>query len=207
MLRILPFTLVVVTTTTSASVLAGIVPPSARAALIAEAVSQAEQPPEADLPVEICLSLPDWQRPSQQVQEKQLQSMPRYGVALQEEPLLSVAKAWWTHEAFSFTTYGLSARTDPLYLSGLWTAMEATWDCYSGEQPNQINDGAMAEVWLMHHRLLALEWQDNQYVMTVEPGESGLQLVQFPRLEQSQSLPLVLVTAAGEALPVLVGDW
>jgi hypothetical protein len=207
MLRVLPLTLVVAIAATSVGLLEGIVPSIARGSLVAEQFSQEVQSPVASLPVEICLNLPDWQRPSQQVQEKQLQSMPRYGAALQEEPLLSVAKAWWSHEAFSFTTYGLSARTDPLYLSGLWTAMEETWDCYSGNQPDQINNGELAEVWLMHHRLLTLEWQDNQYVMTVEPSESGLQLVQFPRREQSQSLPLTLVTVVGEALPVMLGDW
>ncbi|NJL54439.1 hypothetical protein HC928_04035 [bacterium] len=205
MLRVLPFTLVAVTTI---QFIGGGTLSRARAAfLVAQDVIPQEQPVMATLPVEICLNLPDWQRPSQQLQEKQLQSMPRYGAALQDEPLLSVAKAWWGHEVFSFTTYGLSARTDPLYLSGLWTAMEETWDCYSSSQPDQINNGQMAEVWLMHHRLLALEWQDNQYVMTVEPSESGLQLVQFPRREQGQALPLSLITVAGDVLPVMVGDW
>jgi hypothetical protein len=133
--------------------------------------------------------------------------MPRYGAALAEEPLAEVVKAWWSHQVFSFTTYGLSARTDPLYLSGIWTAMDDTWNCYNGEQPERINNGDLAEVWLIHHQLLGLQWQDNQYVMLVEPTPSGLQLLQFPRREQNQSLPLTLVTAAGEVLAVMAGDW
>ncbi len=175
------------------------------------AVAQAQVPDPREmagsLPVVVCLDLPGWQRPSPQTQHKHLQTMPQYGSALQSEPLLSAAKNWWNHEIFAFTTYGLSARTDPLYLSGLWTVVDQTWDCYEDNQPEHINQGSLAEVWLMNHRLLAVQWQQDHYVMTVEPAESGLQLVQFPRQEQSPSLPLTLMTVAGETLAVMSGDW
>lgn len=156
---------------------------------------------------DVCLSLPNWQRPSELAQTKQLETMARYGVALHSDPLAEMAKTWWSHEVFSFTTYGLSARTDPLYLSGVWTAIDDTWDCYSGDQPEQINRGELAEIWLLHHRFVGLEWQDDQYVATVEPVESGLQLVQFARRESSQSLPLSIITTTGQVLAVLPGDW
>ncbi|HIK44638.1 MAG TPA: hypothetical protein IGR64_07080 [Leptolyngbyaceae cyanobacterium M65_K2018_010] len=162
---------------------------------------------ESEMTVDICLNLPDWQRPPNHVQQKQLQTMDRYRFALQDEPLVSLAKDWWSHEVFSFTTYGLSARTDPLYLSGLWTAIEATWTCYDGSQPEQINDGDLAEVWLINHRLVSLQWQESQYLMVVEPGQAGLQLIQFPRREREQPLPLSLITVTGEALAVMSGDW
>lgn len=155
----------------------------------------------------VCANLPDWQRPSEVAQMKQLEAMPSYGAALESDPLAALAKAWWGHEIFVFTTYGLSARTDPLYLSGVWTAMDDTWDCYSGDQPEQINQGEMAEMWLLHHRLVGLEWQDDRYLVTVEPMGSGLQLVQFPRQERNQSLPLNIVTTTGQALAVMSGDW
>ncbi|TVQ12641.1 MAG: hypothetical protein EA368_03640 [Leptolyngbya sp. DLM2.Bin27] len=159
------------------------------------------------LVVEVCLSLTDWQRPSDLAQAKQLGAMPHYGVALQSDPLAEMAKTWWSHDIFSFTTYGLSARVDPLYLSGVWTALDDTWDCYSGDQPEQINRGELAEMWLLHHRLVDLAWQDDHYVATVEPAESGLQLVQFARRESNPSLPLSIITTAGQALAVLSGDW
>ncbi|MEB3290726.1 MAG: hypothetical protein VKI82_12480 [Leptolyngbya sp.] len=190
---------------------AGSLLPSTALPWIASSMAQAQviapQDMAGSLPVEICLDLPDWQRPSQQTQQKHLQTMPQYGPALQSEPLLSVAKNWWSHEIFSFTTYGLSARTDPLYLSGLWTVVDHTWACYEGTQPEQINQGNRAEVWLMNHRFLAVQWQQDHYVMIVEPAESGLQLVQFPRQDQSPSLPLSLMTASGEPLAVMSGDW
>jgi hypothetical protein len=159
------------------------------------------------LPVNLCLDLPAWQRPSHQLQEKALQTLPDYGLFLEDESLLTTLKAWWNHQIFSFTTYGLSARTPPLYFSGLWTALESTWDCYNGDQPERINQGQLAELWLIQHRLLSIEWRDQQYIVTVEPSQSGLQLVQFPRQETLVTLPLSLVNVAGESLPVLSGDW
>ncbi|MGG6238064.1 hypothetical protein ACQ4N7_05445 [Nodosilinea sp. AN01ver1] len=156
---------------------------------------------------DICVNLPDWQRPSDLAQMKQLEAMPTYGAAIQSDPLAEMVKTWWNHEIFSFTTYGLSARTDPLYLSGVWTAIDNTWDCYSGNQPEQINQGELAEIWLLHHRLVGLVWQNDQYLATVEPTDTGLQLVQFPRRESGQGLPLNIVTTTGQALAVMSGDW
>ncbi|NJL44964.1 MAG: hypothetical protein HC922_02895 [Leptolyngbyaceae cyanobacterium SM2_3_12] len=160
-----------------------------------------------ELGIDLCVSLPDWQRPSDQVQEKQLQTMSRYGEALADGSLSELTKDWWNHEIFSFTTYGLSARTDPLYLSGIWTAMEDTWNCYAADQPDRMSRGELAEVWLIHHRLVDIQWQDNQYLMTVEPSNMGLQLVQFERQEQLPDLPITLLTTAGQPLAVMSGDW
>lgn len=159
------------------------------------------------LPVDLCLDLPAWQRPSHQLQEKALRALPDYGLFLEDEALLTTLKAWWNHQIFSFTTYGLSARTPPLYFSGLWTALESTWDCYNGDQPERFAQGQLAELWLIQHRLLSIEWRDQQYMVTVEPGQSGLQLVQFPRQEDFVTLPLSLISVTGEKLSVLSGDW
>jgi hypothetical protein len=159
------------------------------------------------LPVDLCLDLPTWQRPSRQLQEKTLQALPDYGLFLEDEFLATTLKTWWNHQIFSFTTYGLSARTDPFYLSGLWTAMEATWACYDGDQPDRFNQGQLVELWLIQHRLLGVEWRDHQYIVTVEPSQSGLQLVQFPRQETAATLPLSLISSTGEHVPVLSGDW
>lgn len=155
----------------------------------------------------ICAHLPEWERPSEVAQAKQLEAMPYYGEVLNTDPMAELAKTWWSHELFVFTTYGLSARTDPLYLSGVWTAMDDIWDCYSGDQPEQINQGELAELWLLHHRLVGLEWQDDRYLVTVEPVGAGLQLVQFPRRESGQTLPLSIVSTTGQALAVMSGDW
>jgi hypothetical protein len=178
----------------------------ASAALMGQ-LNLADEEATGAIAAEICLDLPDWQRPSEGVQFKQLEAMPHYGPALEEAPLAELSKAWWSHEIFSFTTYGLSARTDPLYLSGLWSAMDEIWACYSGDQGEQINQGERAELWLLHHRLAGLEWQGGEYRVIVEPVETGLQLVQFPRRERGEQLPLTVVTTAGQSLAVMSGDW
>jgi hypothetical protein len=171
-------------------------------------LTQEATAPEVITPgVEICVDLPDWQRPNDQAQEKHLQSIPRYRDALQEEPLLSLAKAWWSHEIFTFTTYGLSARTDPHYLSGIWSALDVIWDCYDGDQPRLINQGDMAELWLLHHRLVDIQWLGEEYVVTVEPATSGLQLVHFERHDTYAELPLSVVTTDGEPIAAMSGDW
>ncbi|MGB3200692.1 MAG: hypothetical protein WBA99_07310 [Nodosilinea sp.] len=198
------------------SMLSGLVNAGAAQSALDTYLAQVEPPANSALETQsvetvaanICVDLPDWQRPSHWDQIKQLESMPMYGVALQTEPLADMVKAWWSHHIFSFTTYGLSARTDPLYLSGVWTALDNTWDCYSAEQPEQINQGELAELWLLHHRLVGLVWQDERYLATVEPVNTGLQLVQFPRRDgRSQGLPLSIVTTHGQALEVMSGDW
>ncbi|PZV09662.1 MAG: hypothetical protein DCF32_01735 [Leptolyngbya sp.] len=184
------------------------VPLSAEAGIGAETTSLSEQSQSLDaIAATVCANLPEWERPSAIAQTKQLEAMPYYGEELDTAPMAELAKAWWGHDFFIFTTYGLSARTDPLYLSGVWTAMDDIWDCYSGDRPEQINQGELAEMWLLHHRLVSLEWQDSQYLVTVEPVGSGLQLVQFPRRESDQTLPLSIVSTTGQALAVMSGDW
>jgi hypothetical protein len=171
-------------------------------------LTQEATAPEVITPgVEICVDLPDWQRPTEQAQEKYLETMPRYRDVLQEEPLLSLAKAWWGHEIFSFTTYGLSARTDPHYLSGIWSALDHVWDCYSGDQPQLINQGDMAELWLLHQRLVGIQWLEDEYLVTVESGTSGLQIVHFERVDTNIELPLNVVNTEGEPIAAMSGDW
>jgi hypothetical protein len=157
--------------------------------------------------VNLCLDLPQWQRPSEQTQRKRLEQMERYEGLFDDEILISLAKDWWTHEIFSFTTYGLSARTDPHYLSGVWTVLDQIWTCYEGEEPQRINQGEIAELWLINHRLVDVTWRDSQYVVTVEPGDRGLQLVHFNRTENYETLPVAVITPNGTAVSVMSGDW
>ncbi|MFZ4639772.1 MAG: hypothetical protein ACOYMP_05145 [Nodosilinea sp.] len=156
---------------------------------------------------QVCLDLPTWQRPARQTQEKQLRAMANSAPAIQQEPPITTIKTWWSYQIFSFTTYGLSARTEPLYFSGLWTAIDSLWSCYQGDQPDRINRGELAELWLIQNRLLNIRWLHNQYIITVEPAQSGLQLVHLTRHEAYPNLPLVIVTPTGARLPTLSGDW
>jgi hypothetical protein len=156
----------------------------------------------------ICSDRANWQRPSLQEQEKQLGTDPRYADALQVDPLKRLSQDFWRHEVLSFTTYGLSARMEPINLSGLWSVADQIWeDCYGGDAPEQINAGALAEAWLMNYRLVDLQWQDGQYTLVVEPASAGVQVVQFERVEHNAELPLMVVQANGQVVEVLSADW
>ncbi|MEL6249169.1 MAG: hypothetical protein AAFY78_18330 [Cyanobacteria bacterium J06648_16] len=185
--------------------------------------SQTVQPPEpvddltavltsAEAPTAVeatvCSAQPDWQRPSDAEQQKYLEADPRFAAAVSTESMKHVADRFWQHEVLSFTTYGLSARMEPMLLSGLWSAADSVWaSCYEGDQATAINAGEIAETWLINHRLVEVTWQSDQYVMVVEPVASGLEVVHFNRVETEVSLPLVVVDGNGAAIETVSGDY
>ncbi|MGB3292398.1 MAG: hypothetical protein WBB01_05290 [Phormidesmis sp.] len=156
---------------------------------------------------EVCADVADWQRPSDAEQSKQIDRDARYDEALSDDPLKTASNQFWHHQVISFTTYGLSARMEPVNLSGLWTVADDLWDCYEGETTIAINQGDRAETWLLNHRVRELVWQGDRYVMTVEPTATGMQAILFDRVDELATLPLEVVTISGEAVAVMSGDW
>ena len=156
---------------------------------------------------EICSESPNWMRLTESDQLKQLRENPRYGAAIEAEPLKSLSQDFWRHEAISFTTYGLSARIEPLYFSGLWTIVDTLSPCYEGSRAEKINAGQVAEVWLISHKADQLQWDGDRYIMNVQPTGEGIQLVQFSRQESQPSLPLTILTEDGTEVAVFSGDW
>ncbi|ASC72788.1 hypothetical protein XM38_037470 [Halomicronema hongdechloris C2206] len=159
------------------------------------------------LDFDICRDLPRWQRLPEAEQMQALEALPRYGAAIYDEPLSPVIQSFWQHRAFSFTTYGLSARMEPLYFSGLWTVQDDIWSCYENGQPEQINAGRLAEVWLIGYHIQSLEWLGDRYIMSVEPRASGFQLIHFSRQEQSDTLPITISTTHDTEVSIYSGDW
>ncbi|HEY9888068.1 MAG TPA: hypothetical protein V6D02_06680 [Candidatus Obscuribacterales bacterium] len=156
---------------------------------------------------EVCGEIPDWQRPTLADQTRTLTQNPRYGSALEEEPLKSLFDKFWQESIITFTTYGLSARTEPIELSGIGTGIDAMEACYGGDRPEAINQGTLGEVWLMGHRMVAMTWTGTEYLVTVENTDAGLQFVQFERFEAATSLPLIVVASDGREVAVASGDW
>lgn len=156
---------------------------------------------------DVCSNIPDWERPDWATQMATLESNPRYSGGLDEEPLQSLSEKFWNESVITFTTYGLSARTEPIYFSGVWTAIEAMDTCYEGDRPDAINQGQLAEVWLIGHRIVSIEWSGDQYQITVEPTSQGLQSVQFERLEALETLPIMVVETDGTEVAFASGDW
>lgn len=160
---------------------------------------------------EVCAAVDSWQRPSEAEQSKKLNQDSRYAVALSsddsENSLKMASSQFWDHQVISFTTYGLSARMEPVNLSGLWTVEDQLLDCYESEVTMAINEGDRAEAWLLNQQVTSLEWDGSSYVMTVEPSSAGMQVVQFNRVDSAASLPLTVVTDSGVAIEVASGDW
>ncbi|MBX2863730.1 MAG: hypothetical protein KTR27_09245 [Leptolyngbyaceae cyanobacterium MAG.088] len=156
----------------------------------------------------VCGEATDWQRPSRDQQQKQLASDERYAPLVQDKDFQQFADQFWQHDVLSFTTYGLSARMEPINLSGLQSVADNIWtNCYSHEEGNDINAGNLAEAWLMHHQVVDLQWQDDRYVMVVEPSNQGMQVVQFARHDSEVLLPLTVVTPDGNVVAHYAADW
>ena len=155
---------------------------------------------------ETCAAIDNWQRPSVEEQSKHLEKDARYGVTAGD---LSKATAspFWEQQAVSFTTYGLSARMEPVNLTGLWTVEDEMQNCYTPETTMAINEGDRAETWLLNHQIQSLVKAGDRYIMTVEPTATGMQVVQFDRVDELAALPLEIVTTAGETVESTAGDW
>ena len=156
----------------------------------------------------VCSEAANWQRPEPDQQQKQLATDERYSTLLQDKDFQQLADQFWQHDVLSFTTYGLSARMEPINLSGLWSVADEVWaNCYSHDEGSAINEGSLAETWLMHHRVVDLQWQEDHYVMVVEPDSQGMQVVQFARHEAEAELPLTVMTSQGAIVEHRSADW
>ncbi len=158
------------------------------------------------LPFDVCGEQPNWQRPDPQTYYATLQAHPRYADGLTEEPLKSLYEKFWQASIFSFTTYGLSARMEPILLSGIGDTIDQMEGCYAGDRPNAINRGTLAELWLLGYQIRDILWTGQTYQVTVKQTTEGLQFVQFERQETNASLPIVVVREDGQEITVASGD-
>ena len=81
--------------------------------------------PPVGVSYEVCGEIADWERLSLAEQTTALMENPRYGADLETAPLQELFDQFWNESLITFTTYGLSARTEPIDLSGVWTGIEA----------------------------------------------------------------------------------
>lgn len=172
-----------------------------------EAVAQEVSENSSAVEFETCAAVADWQRPNAEEQSKHLEKDARYAMAIEDDSSKAASSQFWDRQVVSFTTYGLSARMEPVNLTGLWTVDAEMQNCYTPETTQAINEGDRAEAWLLNHRIKSLVWEGDRYVMTVEPTATGMQVVQFERDEQMAALPLEVVTTDGKAIAVTSGDW
>ncbi|MEL7332988.1 MAG: hypothetical protein AAFN12_12110 [Cyanobacteria bacterium J06560_2] len=174
---------------------------------VAQAAETDEVANQGTVNFEVCAAVETWQRPSDAEQAKQLSEDVRYASALEADSLKSASNQFWNQQIVSFTTYGLSARMEPVNLSGLWSVADDMWSCYEPETTVAINEGEVAEAWLLNQEITGLQWEGDRYVMTVEPAATGMQVVQFDRADNLAELPLEVVTVSGSTVEVVSGDW
>lgn len=155
---------------------------------------------------ETCAAIDSWQRPSAEEQFKHLEKDTRYG-AVSGDLSKATASPFWNQPVVSFTTYGLSARMEPVNLTGLWTVEDEMQNCYTTETTMAINEGDRAETWLLNHQIQSLVKEGDRYLMTVEPAATGMQIIQFERTDELASLPLDVINTNGETVAITTGDW
>lgn len=155
----------------------------------------------------VCARLPNWQRPSETAHLQELEAMPRYGQAIYNEPLISLFNQFRNHSVIHFTTYGLSARIEPIYLSGIAPVMDSLWSCYDEDVVGRINTGQVGEIWLMNYELVSMNWTGRNYIAVVKAVDQGLEIVQFERQEVDATLPIKILTSEGQEVESMSGDW
>lgn len=155
------------------------------------------------LTANICTDIANWDKPSLDAQIKTLSENQRYGEEIDQPPLQELFSQLWNHQVFVFTEYGLSARIEPIYLSGVWTVFDRIWNCYSEEQIEALNSSQKAEIWLLGAKFMSLKWENQQYYLTVESREKSFQIIQFERQENESLLPLNVVNTDNKNIPFL----
>jgi len=154
------------------------------------------------VPFKVCGEATSWTRPSQAEQQREIRTLPRYTTGLDQEPLHGLYQRFQRQFIFTFTAYGISLRLEPIYLSGLWTVQSTLRNCYDPDRIARLNNGQLAEVWILLHRVVSLQWLGDRYVMVVEPAAKGVQFIQFPRSDRDPFLPLQVITRDGKSLDV-----
>lgn len=143
------------------------------------------------VPFEVCGESTSWVRPSEEQQASKWGG--RYAGANEE-----VTKYPWTHNFF--VVYGsASIESDIENLSGLWTVQGGErGKCFEPERHDAILKLQTAEVWALLHKVNSIKRLDTSYVIVVEPGQRGVQFVQFPRPSGWLPLTLYFVTSDGQ---------
>lgn len=179
---------------------------SIAASMLITTVADATRNPR-ELETTICAHLPSWRRPGQADHLQELEAMPRYGQAIYDEPLISMFNRFRNHSVIYFTTYGLSARIEPTYLSGIGSVTDSLWSCYDEDVAERMNAGQMGEIWLMNYELVSLNWTGRDYVAVVRATDHGFEIAQFERQETDAMLPIKILTPEGQEVESMSGDW
>lgn len=154
-----------------------------------------------DITFQVCGESNSWVRPTAAEQKRHLESLNgRYSPEIIEE----LGGDYWKYNIFAFTEYpGGSGTYDIVQLAGFWQPHDAKYPAKCENYVTELNAGKIARAWTQYHKVVSIKWVNNRYVMQVKPTKKGRQIIQFPRQESLNSLPLTVVNERGQSVSVL----
>lgn len=139
---------------------------------------------------DICLASENWNRPGANIQIAKLQAINRVIRGRYPQDFLNLKAKEWISDLMLFPGYyGASGGGDHNILSGIWSlpkkVLERKDKCSNQwAEVGAANSGdnyanPLIEFWLFKHRMKSIKWTGQEYIITVEPKNSGFQLGYF----------------------------
>ncbi|AKG20897.1 hypothetical protein IJ00_05900 [Calothrix sp. 336/3] len=156
----------------------------------------------SEIKFNVCGESQTWVRPSAKEQKQHLQQLSnRYS----QDKINQLGGDYWKHNIFAFTTYpGGSGTFDINNFSGLWKKPNPVRRSTCDKSVVEINSGKIARVYILLHRVTKIQWQNNRYIMVVKPVGKGVQIINLPRKEKQNKLPLTVVDESGKQIALLM---
>jgi hypothetical protein len=122
----------------------------------------------APVTFEVCSQSATWTRPSPAVQAK-IWNDGRYAGS----PKTTTQAYEWTHDFIQVPADSASIQYHSSNVAGLWTATDVTGVCENRNNSDWVN------IWVLLHRVTAIDREGSEYTIHVEPRQSGFQMIMF----------------------------
>ena len=122
----------------------------------------------APVAFEVCSQSATWTRPSPQVQAR-IWNDARYAGS----PKTTTEAYEWTHDFIQVPADSASIQYHSSNTAGLWTATDVTGVCQNRNNSDWLN------IWVLLHRVTAIDREGSTYTIHVEPRQSGFQMIMF----------------------------
>jgi hypothetical protein len=149
----------------------------------------------SEVKYQLCGDFPQWKRPTKKEQENKLRSYGRYdGV--------SIENGYWKSDVVIFDDYGNSLLQDARIYTGLWKPLGGKLKCsiFNNDVPSIVSK-QIAVGWIFNHKIEKIHYQNNIYIITLSPIESGIVFFKFPRVEKKDKILLSVTTKNGKKIP------
>ena len=154
------------------------------------------QPLAQTVPFTVCRSSETWIRPGEAEQAAEVWDTPRRQ-GIPREML------WWNFQQSFYRYYGGNSElSDAWPEAGLWTASEEDVTGLCERENQNLVSGQEIELWVLLHRVIAVQQEGGVYTVTVQPTPAGYQIIRVPAPHPAQpsetpvprdNIPLVTV--------------